>query len=231
MRCRFLRGGTVAWVEQAHNVAMNLVFQDAVRWFKTATRTRLKAMFLLTGSLLTSMVMLVVVPPPAQAAPGSKTFTVPPAQMQQAVGKRFPIKKRLADVIDITALAPRLALLPEANRLGTEIDLDLLDRLSGRTYQGTLMLDYGLRFERADNSIRMTGVRVKGVRLVNIPEPYNNLITQTMPQLAEQLLADYAVHTLSEQDMMLVSGLGFEPGEIKVTSQGLRVTLDPMTPK
>jgi hypothetical protein len=166
-----------------------------------------------------------------QAAPGSKTYTVPPDQMQESVAKRFPVKKRLADIIDITVLAPRLSLLPEANRLGTELDLDFLDRLGGRRYKGTMSLDYGLRFERTDNSVRMTGVRVKSVRLANVPPGYNELLTQTMPQLAEQLLADYAVHTFSEQDMMLVSGLGFEPGEIKVTPQGLRVTLDPMMPK
>jgi hypothetical protein len=166
-----------------------------------------------------------------QAAPGSKVYTVPTADMQEAVAKRFPVKKRLADVIDITVLTPRLALLPEANRLATELDLDLLDRLGGRSYKGTMSLDYGLRFERSDNSVRMTGVRVKSVRLANVPEPYGQLIAQTMPQLAEQLLADYPVHTFSEQDMMLVSGLGFEPGEIKVTPAGLRVTLDPMMPK
>lgn len=166
-----------------------------------------------------------------QAAPGSKVYTVPLGQMQEAVAKRFPVKKRMADIIDISVLTPRLTLLPETNRLGTELDLDLLDRIGGRSYQGTMSLDYGLRFERSDNSVRMTGVRVKSVRLANMPEPYNKLITQTMPQLAEQLLADYAVHTFSEQDMMLVSGLGFEPGEIKVTPQGLRVTLNLMMPK
>ncbi len=166
-----------------------------------------------------------------QAAPGSKVYTVPPADMQEAVAKRFPVKKRLADLIDITVLTPRLALLSEANRLGTDVDLDFLDRLGGRSYKGTMSLDYGLRFERSDNSVRMTGVRVRNVRLANVPPAYNELLMQTMPQLAEQLLADYAIHTFSEQDMMLVSGLGFEPGEIKVTPQGLRVTLDPMMPK
>jgi hypothetical protein len=164
-------------------------------------------------------------------APGSKVFTVAPEQMQEAVAKRFPVKKRLADLIDITVVQPRLALLPEANRLGTDVDLDFLDRLGGRSYKGTMSLDYGLRFERSDNSVRMTGVRVKSVRLANVPPAYNELLTQTMPQLAEQLLTDYAVHTFTAQDMMLVSGLGFEPGEIRVTPQGLRVTLDPMLPK
>jgi hypothetical protein len=164
------------------------------------------------------------------AAPGSKTVTIAQEQLQQAIGKRFPYQQKLADVIDLKILSPRLALLPEANRIGTELDLNLLERIGGRTYTGTMALDYGLRFERSDNSVRMTGVRVSSVRLNDVPEPFNGAISRHMPRMAEQLLNNYALHTFTEQDMMLVSGLGFEPGEIKVTPKGLRVTLDPMTP-
>jgi hypothetical protein len=165
------------------------------------------------------------------AAPGSKTVTIAPEQLQQAIGKRFPYQQKLADVLDLKILSPRLALLPEANRIGTELDLNLLERIGGRTYTGTMALDYGLRFERSDNTVRMTGVRVSSVRLNDVPEPFNGAISRHMPRMAEQLLNNYALHTFTEQDMMLVSGLGFEPGEIKVTPKGLRVTLDPMQPK
>lgn len=165
--------------------------------------------------------------PAAQAAPGAKTYTVPLAQMQQGVDQKFPVRKRLADIVDIQVQSPRLKLLPTVNRLGTELDMNVLERVGGRRYNGLLVLDYGLRFERSDNSVRMTDVRVSGVRLADVPEPYNSLIAGTLPRLAEQLLADYVVHTVSEQDMSLVSNLGFEPGEIKVTPAGLRVTLEP----
>ena len=165
------------------------------------------------------------------AAPGSKTVTIGQEQLQERIAKRFPYQQKLADVLDLKILSPRLALLPDTNRLGTELDLNLLERIGGRTYTGTMALDYGLRFERSDNTVRMTGVRVSSVRLHDVPEPFNGAISRHMPRMAEQLLNNYALHTFSEQDMMLVSGLGFEPGEIKVTPKGLRVTLDPMMPK
>jgi hypothetical protein len=164
------------------------------------------------------------------AAPGSKTVTIGQEQLQTTIGKRFPYQQKLADVLDLKILSPRLALLTDTNRIGTELDLNLFERIGGRTYTGTMALDYGLRFERSDNSVRMTGVRVSSVRLNDVPEPFNGAISRHMPRMAEQLLNNYALHTFSEQDMMLVSGLGFEPGEIKVTTKGLRVTLDPMTP-
>ncbi|MCY7371346.1 MAG: hypothetical protein LH479_10890 [Polaromonas sp.] len=166
--------------------------------------------------------------PALQAAPGAKTYTVPLAQMQQGVDKKFPVRKRLADIIDIQVQSPRLSLLPARNRLGTDLDMAVFERVGGRSYSGLLSLDYGLRFERSDNSVRMTDVRVSGVRLADVPEPYNSLIAQTLPRLAEQLLADYAVHTVSEQEIGLASSLGFEPGALKITPTGLRVTLEPV---
>ena len=175
--------------------------------------------------------MALTLPAGGFAAPGSKTVTIPQEQLQTAIAKRFPYQQKLADVLDLKIMSPRLALLPDANRIGTELDLNLLERIGGRTYTGTMALDYGLRFERSDNTVRMTGVRVSSVRLNDVPEPFNGAISRHMPRMAEQLLSNYALHTFSDQDMSFVSGLGFEPGEIKVTPKGLRVTLDPMLPK
>jgi hypothetical protein len=183
------------------------------------------------GLFLLASVLALSLPAGGFTAPGSKTVTIPQDQLQATLGKRFPYQQKLADVLDLKILSPRLALLPETNRIGTELDLNLLERIGGRTYTGTMALDYGLRFEASDKSVRMTGVRVSSVKLNNVPEPFNEAISRHMPRMAEQLLNNYALHTFSEQDMMLVSGLGFEPGEIKVTPKGLRVTLDPMTPK
>ena len=181
--------------------------------------------------LLVAIVLALTLPAGGFAAPGSKTVTIAQEQLQTTIAKRFPYQQKLADVLDLKIMSPRLALLPEANRIGTELDLNLLERIGGRSYTGTMALDYGLRFERTDNTVRMTGVRVSSVRLNDVPEPFNGAISRHLPRMAEQLLSNYALHTFSEQDMSLVSGLGFEPGEIKVTPKGLRITLDPMLPK
>ncbi len=181
--------------------------------------------------LFIASAMALTLPAGGFAAPGSKTVTIAQEQLQTTLAKRFPYQQKLADVLDLKIMSPRLALLPEANRIGTELDLNLLERIGGRSYTGTMALDYGLRFERTDNTVRMTGVRVSSVRLNDVPEPFNGAISRHLPRMAEQLLSNYALHTFSEQDMSLVSGLGFEPGEIKVTPKGLRITLDPMLPK
>jgi hypothetical protein len=170
---------------------------------------------------------LILVSVQGSAAPGSKTISIGQAQLQETVAKKFPYQQRVAEVLELQVLAPRLGLLPASNRLSTELDLEVTERFMGQRYSGTMTMDYGLRFEPNDKSVRMTGVRVNSINLAGVPEPYRSLITQNAPRLAERLFSDYALHRFSEQDLSLVSGLGLVPGEIKVTSRGLNVTLEP----
>ena len=163
----------------------------------------------------------------ACAGMAPRSVTVPAERLQQAIAQRFPIKQRLAEVIELEVLPPRLSLLPASNRLATDIDLNVADRLLGGRYSGSIALDFGLRFEPSDNTIRMTGARVNRVSLAGVPEPYQTAITRNAPRLAERLLDNRVLHQFSDKDLSLVNGLGLEPGEISVTPQGLNVTLVP----
>jgi hypothetical protein len=166
---------------------------------------------------------------PLLASMAPRSVNVSAEQLQQAIGQRFPINQRLAEVLDLEVLPPRLSLLPASNRLATDIKLNLVDRLMGGRYSGSIALDFGLRFEASDNTIRMTGARVNRVSLVGVPEPYQMAINKNVPRLAERLLDSRVLHQFSDKDLRLVNGLGLEPGEIRVTPQGLNVTLVPRT--
>jgi hypothetical protein len=90
-----------------------------------------------------------------------------------------------------------------------------------------MALDFGLRFEPTDNTLRMTGARVNRVSLAGVPEPYQTAIAKNAPRLAERLFDNRVLHQFSDKDLRLVNGIGLEPGEITVTPQGLRVSLVP----
>ena len=164
---------------------------------------------------------------PLLASMAPRSVTVSTERLQLAIAQRFPIKQRLAEVIELEVLPPRLSLLPASNRVATDIDLNVVDRLLGGRYSGSIALDFGLRFEPSDNTIRMAGARVNRVSLAGVPEPYQTAITRQAPRLAERLFDNRVLHQLSEKDLSLVNGLGLEPGEIIVTPEGLKVTLVP----
>ena len=165
---------------------------------------------------------------PLLAGLAPHSITVSPAQLQQALGQRFPLRQRLAEVLELEVLAPRLSLLPASNRLATDTDVNLGDRLLGGRYSAALGMDFGLRFEPRDNTIRMTGAQVRQLGLTGVPEPYQSALARQLPRLAERWFDDRVLHQFSAQELSLVNGLGLTPGEIRVTPQGLRVSLVPI---
>ena len=164
---------------------------------------------------------------PLLARMAPRSVNVPAERLQLAIAERFPIKQRLADVLELEVLPPRLSLLPASNRLATDVDLNVVDRLLGGRYSGSFSLDFGLRFEPSDNTIRMMGARVNRVSLAGVPEPYQTAITRNAPRLAERLFDNRVLHQFTDKDLSLVNGLGLEPGAISVMPEGLKVMLVP----
>ena len=158
---------------------------------------------------------------------GPFSYTIPQATLQQAIAKRFPYRQSLGDLLEMQVQTPRLSLLPERNRIATVLDLALSGRLMGDAYSGTIGMDYGLRFEPRDNTIRMTNVQVTSLNLDGVPAPYQGVVQRYAPRLAEQLFDDFPLHRISAKDMARASDWGYELGGFKVTREGLQVTLNP----
>ena len=161
---------------------------------------------------------------------GPFSYTISQAKLQQAIGQRFPYRQSLGDLLELQLLAPRLSLLPDRNRIATVLDLTLSGQLLSDVYSGSIVMDYGVRFEPSDNTIRMTHVQVTRLNLDGIPLPYQGLVQRYAPRVAEQLFDDFPLHRISAKDMARANGLGYELGEFKVTPEGLKVTLNPKPP-
>ena len=163
----------------------------------------------------------------AALSPGPRSYTVSQAQLLELIAKRFPINERVAELLDLQALAPRIKLLPDSNRIATELDLNFSERLLRSAFQGSLSMDYGLRFEPSDNSIRMTDVKVRSFQFAGVPERYQPLVNGLAPFLAERLLNDFSLHQISAKDLNATNGWGYAPGGFQVTPQGLSISLTP----
>ena len=155
-------------------------------------------------------------------------YTIPLATLEQQVAKRFPYTQPVAgDLVRLELFNPRLSLLPVQNRVATDLDLKLAAEVLGAAAGGALSLDYGLRFDRRDRTIRMTDPKVRAVRIDGVPREYQSWLDRNAPRLAEKLLAGYVLHQVGEREMAAVAAFGYEPGEFKVVANGLKVTLIP----
>ena len=162
---------------------------------------------------ITSMAMAA-----AHAQPGYK---VSAAQLQKAVTGRFPRSYPMGGLFELTVLAPQLRLLPELNRLGAETVVQAAGAALDRAYTGAFDLDFALRYEPADLSIRAHQLRFNWFRLQGLPPGQAALLNAYGPLLASQALQDVVLHQLTPQDLALPDSMGLQPGSIKVTTQGL----------
>ena len=73
-------------------------------------------------------------------ATGPRTVSVSASELQAWIARRFPVERRVLEVFELRLSAPTVRLLPQDNRLVTELNLLATDRLSGRSQQGLQVL-------------------------------------------------------------------------------------------
>ncbi|SFU70234.1 hypothetical protein SAMN05216350_10431 [Polaromonas sp. YR568] len=149
------------------------------------------------------------------------SYTVTTAQLQDAIAKRFPLRKRAEGILDITVQAPQLRMLTAQNRLGAVMAVEAGGPVLRRAYPGTFDLDFALRYEASDMTIRAHELRVNALQFDGLPPQASMLLGSYGPQLAEQALQGAVLHTLKPQDLALPDSMGVQPSTITVTDKGL----------
>lgn len=160
-------------------------------------------------------------------APGGPGYKVTAEQLQQALAQRFPRRYEMGGLLNLNVQAPRVRLLPEQNRLGTEMVVDAAGPALARTSTGTFDVDFALRYEASDQTLRAHQIRLNALRLDDMAPGAAALLQAYAPTLASQALKEVVLHKLKPQDLMLTDGLGLEPGSITVTAKGLTIALVP----
>ena len=160
---------------------------------------------------------------------GPRTIELPEARLQELVARHFPVDKRVLDAIDLTLESPRIGLQPEVNRISVEVALRASggNAISARL-AGSLRVSEGLRFEPSDNTIRLVDVRVERFVIDGLPAGWQRQLDRLGKPLARGLLEDQVLYTLRPKDVAGLEGRGLRPGELRVTSSGLEITLLPV---
>lgn len=148
-------------------------------------------------------------------------YTVSAAQLQQAVALRFPLRYPVAGLLNLDLQAPRLHLLPEQNRVNAEMALEAAGPALQRRHTGTFDVDFALRYEASDRTLRAYQLRFKHLHVVGLQPAASELLNSYGPTLAAQSLRELVLHQLRPQDLALADVMGMQPGNITVTDKGL----------
>jgi hypothetical protein len=148
-------------------------------------------------------------------------YTVSAAQLQLMAAQRFPLRYPVAGLLNLDVQAPLLRLLPEHNRLSAQMDVDAAGPALVVKQKGSFEVDFALRYEASDRSIRAHKLRFRQLRIAGLEPAASELLNIYGPSMAEQSLQEVVLHQLSPQDLAVADGLGMQPGSIAVTDSGL----------
>lgn len=160
----------------------------------------------------------------AQAKP---SYTVSAAQLQEAVAQRFPLRYQVAGLLDLDVKSPLLRLLPAQNRLAAAVAVNAGGPALGRSYPGTFDIDFALRYEPSDQTLRAHQIQVRSLRMDGLNTGTTELLQATLPGLVRDNLREVVVHRLRSQDLALPDSMGVQPDTITVTRDGLEIGFAP----
>ena len=158
---------------------------------------------------------------PVTSAVAQPRYTVSAAQMQAAVAQKFPLTYPVAGLFALALQAPQLRLLPAENRIHADIPVEAAGEALRRRYPGNLDVDFALRYEASDRSLRAYGIRVNALRFPGLRPEVAEMLDTYAPVLAAQALGEVVLHELTDKDLALADTMGLAPDRITVTAAGL----------
>lgn len=174
--------------------------------------------FLAAGSSLTLGVLGYSAGARASTQPSYRVST---ETLQRVIAERFPVRYAVADLFTLDVDAPRLRMLPELNRLASELALRAAGPALRRSYTGSFDIDFRLRYEASDQSIRAHDLRAHSFRLPGVDPGALKLLDTYGQALAQQALLEVVLHRLRPRDLALADAMGLQPGDITVTPDAL----------
>jgi hypothetical protein len=154
---------------------------------------------------------------------GARNLTLSQADLQTLIERQFPRERRVLEVVDLSLARPVVRLVPERNRIATELELSGLERLSGRTFGGRLALDHGLRYEPSDATVRLAQVKVSDLRLDVGGTPLSAQAARLGGVLAERVLDDFVIYRVNDARRDALKRAGLERADFVVTARGIEL--------
>ncbi len=158
---------------------------------------------------------------------GTHDVDISESQLTLLLARQFPMERKVLEVVELNITNPQITLLPQSNRVATELDVSALDRLFGSSAMGHVKLDYGLRFQASDHTIRMTEVRVRELTLSSGSNNLRGAAQRLGGLVAENALENLVLYRMKPTQADEMDRLDLVASPITVTPQGLHMTVSP----
>ena len=154
-----------------------------------------------------------------------KSITLDEPELQRLVERRFPQERRYLEVLDVKVETPRMGVLGERHKVSTLLEVQVRERLSGRQWHARMALESAMRYEPADQSLRLRDVRVNEFKVDDGRAGTSAQAERVSALLAEKMLEDLIIYRVPAEKLEQLRRLGVAPGTVSITSRGVEIML------
>jgi hypothetical protein len=172
-------------------------------------------------------------------------ITLSETELQRLMTGKFPVEQRLLELFEVRASSPQLRLLPERNRIAAVLDLQARERIMATQYKGRLNFESALRWDAAEQAVRLDQVRVQDFVLdtptgPGAAPPAGSVRTadaagaarrtgaeRVAAAMAERVLEGLILYRLGADKQAQLDKAGVQPAALAVTRSGLEITFEP----
>jgi hypothetical protein len=183
------------------------------------TRRRFGAMALAlaAGALLASCASL----------SGPRRIELSEARLQAGLERRFPLHNRMLELFDVRLTGPRLAILPQSDRVALTMDVSVAPPFLRQSWDGTMTLSGHLYVDAARSGVFMADAHVDRFDVQGMDGGRANDLGRAADVLMNQLVRDVAVYSFRPEDLRY-AGTQFVPTRLDTVSGALVVTVEPV---
>ena len=159
---------------------------------------------------------------------GPRDVEVPRARLQESLERRFPFNQRYLGLFDVSAVNPRVALLPDQNRISAAMDLSVRPVIGvGGGVRGSLTVSGVPRVDAARGVLLLGEPRVEDLNIDGLERGLGSQLAGIASFLAQTLIGELPVYTFAPGTLRY-AGVSFTPVKIVTLSDRVVVTFAPV---
>jgi hypothetical protein len=158
---------------------------------------------------------------------GPRRIELSQARLQAGLERRFPLHKRMLELFDVQLTRPRLAILPETDRVGLTLDVSVAPPFLRQSWNGTLALSGHLVLDNARNAVVLSATHVDRFDVDGMDSDRVRDLGRAADALVNQLLREMPVYSFHPDDLRY-AGMQFVPTRLETAPDALFVTLEPV---
>jgi hypothetical protein len=158
---------------------------------------------------------------------GPRRIELSEARLQAGLERRFPLHNRMLELFDVRLTGPRLAILPQSDRVALTMDVSVAPPFLRQSWDGTMTLSGHLYVDAARSGVFMADAHVDRFDVQGMDGGRANDLGRAADVLMNQLVRDVAVYSFRPEDLRY-AGTQFVPTRLDTVSGALVVTVEPV---